>query len=187
MIGRHEPIIAVETDLKKALAIGLDECTTALEESFYDLTDEQVWKQNPVPGRHNIGTLVMHSLENLNGHAIWIQGETGFVGEEDWFDVWEHSPEDIVRLQTQVPSVSSMRELTQKTRETALRVLEHTEPEQLQRPRPDSPWFEHHAGRTAADAYMRTIMHTMAHVRQVWCLRGALETHSDTWPMQHYA
>ena len=40
-IGRFEPREAKQTDLKQALAIGLDEAFTAPEESFRGLTDEQ--------------------------------------------------------------------------------------------------------------------------------------------------
>ena len=40
----------------------------------------------------------------------------------------------------------------------------------------------------ASDAAMRTIWHTMAHVRQIWLLRGALDiTDGEWWPRQHWA
>ena len=41
VIGRLQPGQAKNTDLKGAIAIGLDEALTALEESFFDLTDER--------------------------------------------------------------------------------------------------------------------------------------------------
>ena len=43
MIGKLEPKFAKNTDLKAAIAIGLDEALTALEESFYDLDDQHLW------------------------------------------------------------------------------------------------------------------------------------------------
>jgi hypothetical protein len=62
--------------------------------------------------------------------------------------------------------------------------LERTPPEALLRPR------EHvkNKERLPSDAYMRTICHTMAHVRQIWLLRGALGlTDGKSWPRQHWA
>jgi len=42
--------------------------------------------------------------------------------------------------------------------------------------------------KAASDPYMRTIFHTMAHVRQIWLLRGALGlTDGKPWPQQHWA
>ena len=44
-----------------AIAIVIDETTTALEEAFYNLSDEQLWSR-PLADRHSIGTMVMHCL-----------------------------------------------------------------------------------------------------------------------------
>lgn len=39
-----------------------------------------------------------------------------------------------------------------------------------------------------ANAYIRTIMHTMAHVRQIRMLRGVMGlTGEQGWPLQHWA
>ncbi len=38
-----------------------------------------------------------------------------------------------------------------------------------------------------ADFYIRTIHHTMAHIRQIWLLRGALGlVDGKSWPRQHW-
>ena len=35
-------------------------------------------------------------------------------------------------------------------------------------------WFEEQPSKVRADAFMRAIFHTLAHVRQIWYLRGLL-------------
>jgi hypothetical protein len=48
---------------------------------------------------------------------------------------------------------------------------------------PEWPWPGNRG-----DFLKRTIFHTMAHVRQIWLLRGALGlTDGKSWPQQHYA
>jgi len=182
-----EPRLARNTTLKTAILIGLDEATTALEESLQNLTDEQAWRQNPMPGRHNIGTIVMHSLQNLNDYGIWYQGGQGVLGADERYDMWSHSPDELAPVQHAPPTVADLTALVRDSREVLFAVLEGTSDEQLLLARPEEPWFAEH-GRTAADAYMRTIMHTMAHVRQIWFLRGVLGfTDREGWPEQHWA
>jgi hypothetical protein len=62
VIGKEEPQSATGTDLKRAIAIGLDECVTALDEALHGLTDEQLWAF-PIGSRHNIVTLTEHCLQ----------------------------------------------------------------------------------------------------------------------------
>lgn len=100
-LGKEEPMQAKGTDLKRAIAIGLDECTTALEEAFYDLTDEQFWAF-PLDSRHNIVTLAMHALENLDEYGLRCQGGQSAVGPEQRFDVWSHSPAELHALEGEV-------------------------------------------------------------------------------------
>jgi hypothetical protein len=182
-----EPKLARGTTLSAAIRIGLDEATTALEESLLSLTEEHVWGRYALPGRHKIGTIVMHSLANLNDYGIRLQGGHAVVDAEECHDMWTHTPHELAPLQRETPTVAEMVALVQRTCEALFDVLAATTEEQLLLPRSDAPWFERF-GRTAADAYMRTIMHTMAHVRQVWFLRGALGlTDRDGWPEQHWA
>ena len=187
-IGKHKPNIATRTDLRKAIHIGLDECMTAFEECFHDLTDEEVWRSRPIPNRHNVGTIVMHALANLNFYALQINGSRSLLEEEKWFDLERHSPQELDEMQERVPTVPDVVELLHKTRDAISALLESTSDDQLLSPRLGSMWFDRHPGRTVADAYMRTIMHTTAHVRQIWLLRGAIgATGKKIWPRQHWA
>jgi len=190
VIGKHQPTQAVNRCWKDAIGITLDEATTALAESFCDLTDEQVWSR-PLADRHSIGTMVMHCLENLNGFACWVQTGTGVEGitEEDWFNMWSHTPQELDARQgdMDLPSVAQMTEWARQVREAAAAGLGSATEEDLRGPRADSHWCQA-TGRTAGDAYFRTIGHVMAHTRQIWCLRGAMGAFGpDAWPQQHYA
>jgi len=182
-----EPRLARDTTLKSAIFIGLDEATAALEESLRNLTDEQSWRRYAVRGRHCIGTVVMHALQNLNDHGVWFQGGQGVLGADERYDMWSHSPDELAPMQQAPPTVADLTALVRATREALFAVLEGTSHEQLLLARPEEPWFAEH-GRTAADAYMRTVMHTMAHVRQIWFMRGVLGlTDQEGWPEQHWA
>ena len=188
VIGREEPKHARQTDLKAAIRIGLDECITALEECIHDLTDLQMWKIWPIEGKHNIGTLVMHLLGNLNGYGCAQQGGRALVEDADWRGFWRSTPEENRESRADVPGVGEVVELLHRTRDNIFAILNATTDEQLRAPRPDSPWFERFPDRVAADAYMRTIMHTMGHTRQIWALRGAMgAAGGDAWPLQHWA
>jgi len=186
MIGQEKPNAARNTDLKGAIRIGLDECTTALEEALTGLTDEQAWGF-PLPGRHNITTVVMHCLENLSNHGLYLQTGESLLEREERFDMWSHSPEQLRPMQYDLPSVSDMIEKLRELREATIIGLEAAGEEDLLGPRTDSQWYADWE-RTSADAYMRTIMHTMAHVRQIWMLRGVMGlTDEEGWPLQHWA
>ena len=187
MIGQHQPKQAIQTDLKGAILIGVDECTTALEEALQNLTDEQVWSY-PLPGRHNIGTIVMHCLENLNGNALWNQVGKSLLDDDERFDMWSHSADELRSLQQNLPGVRQMVEWLRALRAAISEGLETATEEDLRGPRAGSDWYAHHPGRTRADACLRTTMHTMAHIRQVWMLRGVMGlTDKEGWPEQHWA
>jgi hypothetical protein len=187
MIGREQPKHAIQTDLKKAIAVGLDECMTALEEGFCDLTDEQVWSR-PLPDRHSIGTIVMHCLHNLNSYGLWSQVGSSLVGADERFDVWNRSPQELQSVQQGAPGVGEMVEQLQALRTAIVEGLDGLIADDLRKPRECSQWYADFPDRNRADAYMRTIMHTMAHTRQVWMLRGAMGlTDKDGWPVQHWA
>jgi hypothetical protein len=67
-IGRHDPKTAHDADVRQAIAVGLNEALTALEESFYDLRDEQL-HSFPVPGRNNIMRTIYHTMTHVR--QIW--------------------------------------------------------------------------------------------------------------------
>ncbi|MFW6062361.1 MAG: DinB family protein, partial [Planctomycetota bacterium] len=186
VIGRLEPGQAQQTDLKSACYIGLEEATTALEESFHDLTDEQISRQ-VFPDRHNICTLVMHCLHNLDVYACRFQGGATCLAHDEQFDVWHHSPAELAETQHDLPGVEEILRQLRRLRQAILYAIERASEAELRGARYAESWWTDQ-GRTAADAYMRTIYHTMAHVRQIWLMRGAMGlTDSDGWPEQHWA
>ena len=99
-IGDHKPKKAENRCWKECMGVLLDEVMTALEESFAGLSDEQVWAR-PVPQRHSIGTMLMHSLGQFNGFACSAQMGSGVDGLDEWerFDMWSHTPEELDELQ----------------------------------------------------------------------------------------
>jgi hypothetical protein len=187
MIGREQPKRATQTDLRGAIAIGLDECMTALEEGFHDLTDGQAWSR-PLPDRHSVGTIVMHCLRNLDSYGLWAQVGQSLTEADERFDVWNRSPQELQSLQQRVPRVAEMVDQLYVLRTAIFEGLDNLTEDDLRKPRESCRWYADFPDRIRADAYMRTIMHTMAHTRQIWMLRGAMGlTDKDGWPVQHWA
>jgi len=183
MIGKHHCECARDTDLKRAIFIGLDESFTALEEALYDLTDEQAWAF-PLEGRNNIAWIVMTMLQNFDIYANGMQsGRMVFPYEWRW-DLWECKPEDRPKPGDAFPSVPEMLERLKRIRESAMAGLETASEDDLRGRRACEAWWPG----TAADAYMRTIHHALAHIRQIWLLRGVMGlTDAEAWPRQHWA
>lgn len=186
-IGRFEPKEAKQTNLKQALAIGLDEAFTAIEESFYGLTDEQLWAF-PLDHRHNIITLVEHCLQCLDLYGSEVHGHELTFEPETRFDIWHFSPQELRSQMTNLPSVVEERDRLNAVRTTVTGVFGRTSEEDLGKPNMSSWWFEEQPDKVRADAFMRAICHTMVHVRQIWFLRGIMGlTDNDGWPEQHWA
>jgi hypothetical protein len=184
VIEKPEIKDAKGTDLKRAVAIGFDESFTALEECFYDLSDEAV-RTFPIPGRKNIAWIVMHSLMNLDTYGPFT---LSFLREDagqprTCYD-WRASPyhmDAVPQPGDAFPTVREMLERLHCIRSKTFGVLNALSSEDLLKPIRD--WWTH-----AADACMRTIWHSMAHVRQVWLLRGAMGwREGQSWPHQHWA
>ena len=187
VIGKLDPGQARHTTLKKAVEIGLDEAFTALEESFHDLSDEQVWSF-PLPGRHNICTIVMHLQANLDEYTCRTQTGRHRLEHEERFDVWQFGPEELRAKMHDLPTVEQMLRRHRTLREAAMAGLAAASEEDLLGPRVTDTYWWQQQKRTSADAYMRTVFHTMAHVRQIWLMRGAMGlTDKDGWPEQHWA
>lgn len=186
VIGKHEPGLATKTTLKEAIHIGLDEALTALEESLRGLTDEQLWAF-PLPDRHNITTIAMHAIENLDHYACAFQTGRWALQHEDRFDMWQHSPAEVRSRMTALPARDDLLNRIRAIREAAMPALEQAAEQDLLGARHvDAHWRE--LSRTSADAYMRTIFHTMAHVRQICFMRGILGlSDKEGWPEQHWA
>ncbi|MFB3893107.1 MAG: DinB family protein [Phycisphaerae bacterium] len=172
---------------KDAIAVALDEALTSLEESFYDLTDQQAVSY-PLEGRHNIVTMVMHCLHNLDMYACMCQAGTLALRHDDKFDMWQHSPKEAQETGGLVPTVHQMQVRLAAIGKAATEILSTTTDAQLLDPTSAAPdWYRQH-NRSRADTYLRTIFHTMAHVRQIWMLRGVMGlTDRDGWPEQHWA
>jgi len=180
-IGRHEPRSARNTDFRCAIAIGVDEALTALEESFQDLSDNEM-RAFPVEGRGNIAWIIMHVLQNLDVYIRESEsGEETFPHDWKW-NLWGCSEEEAPGPEDAFPEKAGMLGWLRSLRRNGEKILKEAD-EDFLISRPGGEW----AG-NRADMYMRTIFHTMAHVRQIWLLRGALGlTEGRSWPQQHWA
>jgi hypothetical protein len=181
MLSKHLPQKEQHAGFKDSLSITLDEAMTALEESFRDLTDDQL-QRFPISGRNNIAWIVMHCLSHLSEYAGFIQtGQRDIPYERRWY-LWQCSPEERPKPGDAFPSRDQMLGLLERVHATAEAGLEAATEEDLHTRRFAEHWWK----RTAADAYLRTVCHTQAHVRQIWLLRGALGlTDGRSWPQQH--
>ena len=181
-IGKHECGNASETDLKGALEIGLDEALISLEESFYDLTDEQA-ASFPIEGRNNIAWIVMHCLDNLDEYGVSISTRKRVYPHEWRWDLWECAPEERPKPGDPFPGVHEMLERLRGIRGAAASAIAAASESFLV-----EKVGRHPRKPLRSDFYMRTIFHTMAHVRQIWLLRGALGlVDGQSWPRQHWA
>jgi len=183
MIGKHQCQSARDTDLKRAIFIGLDEAFTALEEAFDDLTDEQA-RAFPLAGRNNIAWIVMTTLQNFDEYANGAQvGQLTFPHEWRW-DLWNCKPEERPQPSDAFPAVAEMLALLGRIREAAMANLDSAGEDDLRGKRACGDRWPG----TTADAYMRTIHHALAHIRQIWLLRGVMGlTDATAWPRQHWA
>jgi len=187
VVGRFEPKAAKVGSLKDSLAVGLDEALTALEESFHDLTDEQV-RARPCAERHAITTMVMHVHQNADVHTCQLQTGKLTLDHDGRFDIWRRPEAERPDRQEGLPTVAEMLERHRALAAAAKAGLEAATDADLLGPRmaAGTDWVDEH-GRNSADAYARVIWHTMAHVRQIWLIRGIMGlTDKDGWPEQHY-
>ncbi len=183
MLEKHLPRKKEDAGFKDVLSFTLDDAMTALEESFHDLTDDQL-QRFPISGRNNIAWIVMHCLWHLSGYAGFFQTGKRDIPHERRWDLWQCSPEERPKPGDTFPTRDQMLALLERVHATVEVGLETATEEDLHTRRFAEHWWK----RTAADAYLRTIEHTQAHVRQIWLLRGALgltDGDSQRWPQQH--
>ncbi|MHB0875019.1 MAG: DinB family protein [Anaerolineae bacterium] len=177
--GEHECRNARDTDLKRAIEVGLDEAMTALEEALSGLTDEHLWAF-PLPGRNNIAWIAMHCLDNLDDCGVEkYTGRRLYPSEWRW-DLWGAAAEDRPKPGDEFPGVAEVLARLAAIRQAAAEALAGADEQSLRRP-VDDPEKS-----VAADWYVRTTYHTAAHVRQIWLLRGALGLAGGAWPGQHW-
>ncbi|GEM_PF-1083562 len=161
-----------DTGVLRAFGIGLSQTVTALEESFSDLTNEQL-NAFPIAGRNNIAWIVMHCLHSLDFFAVSRQtadGASTIAWDARW--AWgcpRPKPEE------SYPSGAEMQNLLQRIRANALAALANTTEADLPRHRNAS------TDETAERSYNRVIHHLNMHIRQIWLLRG-LQGVTTAWP-----
>jgi hypothetical protein len=181
------PREARTTTLHSAISIGLDECLIALSESFSDLTDQEFWAE-AVKGRHNIVTLVEHCIQGLDLYACEVQGIPLTFEPDKRFDIGPSSQTPSSQGMPVLPTVTQVQGRVAELRQAIMAQLCSTPEDTLPTQIADCWWYDDQPDKTRADAYMRCIWHTMAHVRQIWLLRGALGcADSGVWPRQHWA
>lgn len=177
---------ACGTDHGDAVRIALDEVLTALEECLAGLTDEQVWAF-PLPGRHCIASIVMHCQENLDVYACLCQTGVACLEHDPRFDLWRWPEDQVPGPMPDMPGAAMLVERAKAIRAAAMPGIEAATSGELAGRRHCPDWWVAR-GKNAADAYLRTIHHTQAHVRQIWLMRGAMGlTDTDGWAEQHWA
>jgi len=161
--------------LAEGVQIALDEMFKALETSIVGLSDAQLWS-HPIEGRNNIGAIVLHVLENLDRHACYFQ--TG-----DW--ALDHEQHEAFRVGTAAsrgrtdwtgaPGTDEMLAHVQALKSAVFQALEGVTDRELYSPRygEQTYWWTEHR-RLSIDAYHRVVWHANPHIRQIWCLRGAM-------------
>ncbi|NLS78266.1 MAG: DinB family protein [Chloroflexi bacterium] len=180
-IGKHDCKVAADIDLRGAIAVGLDEAFTALEEAIHDLSDEQL-QDFPVAGKNNIAWIVMHCLDNLDQCANGIAGGERCMAYERRWDLWKCAPEDRPQPGDPFPTREAMMALLHQVRKVAQTTLDNLSEEAL-----TARTVTHSIKKSRADFYMRAIYHAMSHLRQIWLLRGALGLAEGPWPEQHWS
>ena len=188
MTAEHKPKQAWDTGLKESVLMGLDEMLTAFKEAIYDLSNEAFWAY-PIDGRHNIVTLTLHCLQQIddfNGmlmHRLGKKAEHGyhFLQHEQRFGLWGVPEEKLPKPGDDFPTVKAVCEVLDKIANSLLENVGQLDEVDLIAPAP-------HRWPRVCDPFFRAIYHVAAHIRQIWLLRGALGlTDGTAWPRQHWA
>jgi hypothetical protein len=180
----ESPKIAMGTELKSAIRIGLDESLMSLEESLGGLSDDQFWAY-PLPDRQNIATLADHCLQIVDLFGCEIQGAPLTFVPDEQLAAAHRRPAEVRPPTSVLPTVEQVRQRSTRLRASLNGVLEPLNETVLRSTRLECWWFRENPGRTRADASMRAIWHTTSHVRQIWLLRGLMGlTDKAAWPHQ---
>jgi hypothetical protein len=161
--------------LTDSIHIALDEMLKALEESIAGLDDTQLWS-HPIEGRHSIGTIALHVFGNIDWHACYFQVGTFALdrAQHDRFGVYGRPLEDYTDL-SDVPGATEIQAQLHTLQDAVLQTLDGATDRELYGPRhgEGTYWWRQHR-RLSIDAYHRVVWHANAHIRQIWCLRGAM-------------
>ncbi|MBN1866665.1 hypothetical protein JW916_05190 [Candidatus Sumerlaeota bacterium] len=182
----HKPTASKPRSLVEGVRIALDEMFCALEECIAGLTSDQVWA-HPIDRRHSIGMIVLHVQENIDRHARYFQVGRWALEHDARFEFYGKPVEDFMDLED-LPEIDVLRERTGKVRDAVLETSEGVEDETLYTPRHSEQtyWWQRHQ-RVSIDAYHRVVWHANAHIRQIWCLRGAMGAFGpDFFPRQFW-
>lgn len=183
MTKDYEFKLSKDTGFRDFVSIAFDEAFTALEESIHDLDDEQV-RAFPVSGRNNIAWIVMHSLASLDLICNMGQGGKPVFSWESRWDLWQAPPDQKPKPGDEFPSQAEMTDKLEAVRKAVTDRLAETSESGLLTNRAPDDWK--HEG-NSADLYVRSIYHTMGHVRQIWLLRGAMGlAEGKHWPAVHW-
>ena len=171
----YETMPSKPRTLVESICIALDEMLKALETSIAGLSDAQMWS-HPIEGRHSIGAIVLHVYGNIDLHACRFQVGTFALDrkQHDRFDFYDKPVEDYKDL-ADVPGAHEVRVQLQTLKAAVLKTLDGVTDRDLYSPRygGQTYWWKQH-GRLSLDAYHRVVWHANAHIRQIWCLRGAM-------------
>lgn len=182
----HEPQASKPRDLVETIRIALDEMLAALAESITGLTNDQVWA-HPIEGRHSMGLIVLHLQENIDTHACYFQVGKQALNHDERFDFYGKRVAAFMALEN-VPDIDELRQRNETLRDAVFKTLEDVEDATLYTARhgEQTYWWQQHR-RVSIDAYHRVVWHANAHIRQIWCLRGAMGAYDDTrFPRQFW-
>jgi hypothetical protein len=153
----------------------LDEMIKALETSIAGLSDAQLWS-HPIETRNSHGGILLHVLENVDRHACYFQVGTWALDREQHArsELSAGPREDETDL-ADVPGVQDLSTQVQTLKAAVLQTLAGVTDRDLYNPRygGQTYWWQQHR-RLSIDAYHRVVWHANAHIRQIWCLRGAM-------------
>ena len=174
--------------LAESTQIALDEMFKALETSIVGLSDEQLWS-HPIEGRHSIGGILLHVLENIDRHASYFQvGNWALDPEQHQRANFYGKPLEDSEDPAEFPGVQNARAQLQTLQAAVYQTLEGVTDRDLYSPRfgEQTYWWEQHR-RLSIDAYHRVVWHANAHIRQIWCLRGVMgAVDRDHFPSQFW-
>jgi hypothetical protein len=161
--------------LAENIQIAVDEMFKALETSIVGLSDAQIWS-HPIEERHSIGSILLHVLENVDRHACYLQIGTWTLDREqhERAHFYGRPLEDGTGL-ADVPGTQEILTQVQALQTAVLGTLAEVTDRELYSPRfaEQTYWWQEHE-RLSIDAYHRVVWHANAHIRQIWCLRGAM-------------
>jgi len=181
-----DPIASAPKNLLGTVMIALDEAFKALEESLSGLSNDQVWS-HPIERRHCVAVILLHVQENIDRHACCFQVGQLALAHDERFAIGGRPVEDFTNVKNG-PHVDKLRSRTRLLRDAVFATLEGVTDRELFSPRhgEQTYWWQQHR-RVSVDAYQRVIWHTNAHIRQIWCLRGAMgAVGPDHFPSQFW-